>query len=76
MKEQYDQIRNYFDEYGIKEWTVQESNNVMGHTMNVIWTQEDIRCEKRIFSVDNAMLKMAEQFHMTRNIIRANAMKY
>lgn len=75
MKEQREQIDQYFVEYGIKEWKVVESNNMMGHTITVNWVQDDIRCEKKIFKVDDAMFKLAEQFSMTRNLLKANFTK-
>lgn len=75
MKEQREQIDQYFEEYGIKEWTVMESNNMMGHTINVHWVQDDIRCEKKIFKEQNAILIMAEHFHITRGVLISNFSK-
>ncbi|MGV8131697.1 MAG: hypothetical protein ACP5N7_06380 [Candidatus Pacearchaeota archaeon] len=72
MEEKVIQIKSYFTEYNIHEWEIIESNNFMGHRINVRWKQEDIQCEKRIFTSDDAMLVMAEHFHMTRNILKAN----
>ena len=77
MKEQIEQIHSYIEEHksSIQEWHIEESNNMMGHTITVRWKQDDIRCEKKIFKEDNAILKLAEQFHMTRNILKANFSK-
>lgn len=75
MKKQYLEILRYFEEKKIIDYRIEESNSIAGHTINVSFEQDFIRCHCFIFKSDNAYEKMENQFSMTRNILIANIKK-